>query len=43
MVQVTTSLTRAGLDTNDIPKMTMVLSKAYEYLTMSKDIDAEML
>ena len=32
-----------SLDTNDIPKMGMVLSKAYEYLTMSKDIDAEKL
>ena len=32
-----------SLDTNDIPKMTLALSRAYEYLTMSKDIDAEKL
>ena len=26
-----------SLDKNDIPKMMLVLSKAYEYLTMGKD------
>ena len=32
-----------SLDTNDIPKMTLALSKAYEYLTISTDVAAEEL
>ena len=30
-----------SLDKNDIPKMILALSKAYEYLTMSKESDGD--
>ena len=30
-----------SLDKNDIPKMILALSKAYEYLTMSKESDSD--